>query len=319
MKNITIKQLRAFLAVAKHRNFTRGAAQLNLSQSALTIAIRQLEGEIGLKLFDRSTRTVELTPHAIAFLPAAQRLLDDLGRAIEDLNAVAARESGSVVLAAAASFITYVLAPAVAVLARRFPGIRVKLVEDTTENLSRRVIEGEADIGVTTLPQPIDSLDSYLLLRDRFGVLCPKKHAIATRGRDLVWSDLRGLPIVSLVSGAGIRDILDQHEKIAAIIGRPSYEVSNTAALGSLIEREAGIGLLPALAARPITSPSLVFRAIHRPSVMRELFVIRRRGRSITPAAAEVMKLMLEELIKLTQGDDLKVVASPALLRAIQN
>ena len=90
MKNITIKQLRAFIAVAKLRNFTRAAAQLNVSQSALTIAIRQLEAEVGLRLFDRSTRAVELTPHAITFRPAAQRLLDDLAQSIDDLNAVAA-------------------------------------------------------------------------------------------------------------------------------------------------------------------------------------------------------------------------------------
>lgn len=319
MKNITIKQLRAFIAVARQRSFTRAAAQLNLSQSALTIAIRQLETEIGLRLFDRSTRMVEPTPHAVAFLPAAERLLDDLARSIEDLNAVAARESGSVVAAAAASFITYVLAPAVASMAVRFPGIRVRLLEDTTEHLSRRVVEGEADFGVTTLPHPVASLDGWLLLRDRFGVLCPERHPIASRSRDVAWNDLRGLPVVSLVSGAGIRDILDQNDKIAAIIGRPSYEVSNTAALGALIERGAGIGLLPALAARPMMTDSLVFRVLQRPSIMRELFVIRRRGRSLTPAAAELIKLMLEELAKLRQGADLKVAAASELMPAIGN
>src|SRR6185369_5922345 len=178
MKNITIKQLRAFIAVSREKNFTRAASQLGLSQSALTIAVRQLEREINLKLFDRSTRSVQLTTHAVAFLPTPGRLLQELSRALDDLSAIAARQKGNVVVAATASFLCSVLAPTVAEFTKKFPGIHIKLV-NTPENLARRVLEEEIDFGIANVWQPVQSLESHLLLEDRFGLVCPAKHKLA--------------------------------------------------------------------------------------------------------------------------------------------
>ena len=138
MRDISIKQLRAFLSVAATQNFSQAAAKLHISPSALSLSIQELEGRIGLKLFNRSTRSVALTDTGAAFLPVADRLVSDFVRAIDDLVAFPAQERGRVVLGAAASVITIVLGRAIADLYKVNNRIDVRLIEDTTQNLYKQ-------------------------------------------------------------------------------------------------------------------------------------------------------------------------------------
>jgi DNA-binding transcriptional LysR family regulator len=315
MPNVTLKQLRAFTTIARERSFTRAAVLLGVSQSALTIAVRELETELGLRLLDRSTRSVELTQQAVEFLPAVERVLGELNHSLEDMRTLAERRKGSVVIAAAASFITYVLAPAVAKLARTYPGIAVRLNEETTETVARRVQDGEADFGITTLWRPLDGLDGELLLKDRLGVVSPRGHPLAVHTGNLRWRHLSPYPVVSLSRGAGVRELIDHTKAVAAVLRPPTYEVSSIFVLKALIERSVGIAVLPAFAARAVMTDALVFRPVYQPSVERELFVIRRKARSLTPASLQVARLMMEELELVTADQHIQISAPTTSLR----
>lgn len=94
--NVTLRQLRAFVAVAQEQSFTRAAARLHVTQSTLTASIQALESEIGMRLFDRSTRSVLATPQGQQFLPAAERMLRELQEALEEMRQTADRRRGSV-------------------------------------------------------------------------------------------------------------------------------------------------------------------------------------------------------------------------------
>src|SRR5262249_8422226 len=135
MLNVSLRQLRVFTLIAREKSFTRAAERLHVSPSALTITIKELESEVGMRLFDRTTRTVDLTPQAVAFLPVAERLLDEIGRALDDLRSVAERKKGLVVVAAAASAIASIIAPAIGVLTNDHPAIPVPLFPATTATL----------------------------------------------------------------------------------------------------------------------------------------------------------------------------------------
>jgi len=307
MTGVTLKQLRAFATIARERSFTRAAAQLGVSQSALTIAIRELEAELRVKLLDRSTRSVQLSPQATEFLPAIERLLGDLNHTLEDMRNLAELRKGSVVISAAASFINYVLAPAVATLAENHPGVSVRLDEDTTETVAQRVSEGEADLGITTLWRMMDSLDVQLLLRDKFGVIHPADHPLASIEGQLRWGQISPYPMVSLGRGAGVREVIDHNKAVTAILRQAAYEVSSIFVLKALIERRVGIAVLPTFAAQAILGDSLVFRPLRQPVVQRELFLIRRRGQSLAPAARQVGLLMLEQLAGLAANSDIEI------------
>src|SRR3954468_10380699 len=112
IRDITLRQLRAFLAVARERNFTRAAARLRLTQSALTMSIKGLEAEVGVKLLDRTTRSVAPTAQGARCVAVAERLSEERERALDDLWAHAERQRGLVVVAATASLISHAFAPA---------------------------------------------------------------------------------------------------------------------------------------------------------------------------------------------------------------
>lgn len=295
MNNVTMKQLRAFATVARERSFTRAASKLNLSQSALTIAVKQLEAEVELKLFDRTTRSVHLTYSGEMFLPKVERMMRDLARSLDDLGAVAGREKGLVHAAAAASFICCVLAPTVSKLHRRYHGIHVKLL-NMPDNLVKRVSEEEIDFGVTNISSIPDDLESFHLLSDVFGVVFPATHWLAHQTGPLCWSELEGESFVVMPEGTMTHEIIESEAEVAHLLGRPSCEASSIFAIAALIRADMGIAVVPAQAALAITREGLFYRPLRNPSLQRSLSLIKRRGRSLSPAAVEVLGYMMDEL-----------------------
>jgi DNA-binding transcriptional LysR family regulator len=311
MRNVTLKQLRAFVMVAREASFTRAAARLNLSQSALTLQVRELEVEVGLKLLHRTTRSVELTSAGKGFLPLSARLLDELTHALEDLHALARGEKGSVAVVAGASVISLVVAPSIAGLAKSFPGISVRILEDLGDDVARRVTAGEADFGIASFVRPSNEMDRAFLLKDRVGILCTKEHPLA-RKRSLTWKDLTHQPCATLAHGTTLRGVLDKHPDIGPVLPRPSYEASSISALISVVEHGVGIALLPSLAAFPVTGRKLVFRPVHGPAMFRELFFVSPRRRTLTPAARQVASVILAQLdaVRRLQNLDLSMAAT---------
>ncbi|NKB28489.1 MAG: LysR family transcriptional regulator [Rhodobacteraceae bacterium] len=146
--NITLNQLRAFVAVARERSFTRAAEALATSQPSISLLIKQLETALGLKLFDRTTKELHLTAEAANFLPTIERLNEDLDAALQDLLATAERRRGRVSLAVLHSIATNVLPDTVASFAAKYPNIRISVRDDNTKAICQQVRNGEVDLGV---------------------------------------------------------------------------------------------------------------------------------------------------------------------------
>lgn len=299
MRNVTIKQLRAFVTLAHHRSFTRAATQLGISQSALTLQIRDLEAEVGLRLFDRSPRSVELTRQATEVLPMITRALDQIEEVIETLQAQARHERGRVAVTAGASVISVIIAPAIARMARTHPGIAVRIIEESGDDIARRVLDGDADIGIAALTRSYDSLDAQVVLKDRMGVLCTGQHALARKGSRLRWSDLAGLSYATFRPGTPTRHMLDTHAVIGPSIPRPAYEVSSVSALLSLAEQGATIAVLPWISAYPAIRRNVSFRPLGEPDMFRELHLIKQRRRSLAPSAQALASAILDEITRL--------------------
>jgi len=300
--NITLKQLRAFVMVAHEGSFTRAADNLHVTQSTLTSSIKILESELDMRLLDRSTRSVTLTAQGAQFLPTCDRLLRELSESIEEMRMTATRQRGSVVLAAAASFINYVLSPALASMARNYPGINARLLEETTEGVVRLVLGGEADFGVTTLFEKVPTLDSALLLTDRYGVVYRSPHALDTVAEPLRWNDVSAHTMIAVNRSNGIRVLVDRHSGIPSACKNPVYEVGSVSTLQGLLEQGFGYAVLPALAARPMIGRGLQFKPLSRPRLQRNLYVVKKKGRTLTPAATAMLEAMATSLAQIEQN-----------------
>jgi DNA-binding transcriptional LysR family regulator len=317
MVNASLRQLRAFTLVAREKSFTRAADRLHVSPSALTIAIKELETEVGLRLFDRTTRTVALTQQAVAFLPVAERLLDEIGRALEDLRSVAERKKGLVIVAASASAIASIIAPAIGVLTRDHPEIAVRVFEDTTESIAERVLNGEVDYGITTLVHPIEGIAEQLLLRDRVGVIMSSRHRLAKEEGPLAVADVGSNPVIALMKGAGIRDLVAQQPMLAKLLSRPTVEVSNASILFDFVARNVGIAFASALALRIAPQRNIAYRPLESPVIMREVYFLRARNRMLSPAATALAERVLMEIRRLRLGKHIEVEPGVEIRRLV--
>ena len=314
--NITLKQLRAFTVVAREGSFTRASEKLHVTQSTLTTSIKTLENEVGLRLLDRSTRAVALTAQGLQFLPAAERMLRDLNESLDELHSSATRQRGSAVVAAAASFINYVMSPAVVHMAASYPGITVRMREETTEGVCKHVLSGEADFGVTTLFQPVALLDSALILTDEYGAVYQDGCGLPTDARSLPWSGLASFTMVALHPSNGIRALVDLHPRIAARYKKPGYEVGSMSSLLPLLERGLGYAALPALAAQPLVSAGLRFTPLKSPILKRKLFVVKKRGRTLSPSATALLEAMTQAVSRMEPHPQVDVVFGEQEMRA---
>ena len=277
--NITLRQLRAFLAVMEQGSFTRAAAMLNITQSALTNAVKNLEAELGLRLFDRTTRQVEPTTHGRQFATVARRFTEDLERGLDDLRAHADREQGLVVVGATATMITSVLVPTLKVLSERYPGIRVRIIEVLTAEAFERVRGGDMDLAFTTM-------------RDAFDRVCPASPPLAKDKGPLAWDVFRAHRTVGMSEESGIRNILMRHDAGHLAVSRLAYEVSSVSGLTRMVQDGLGIAAVPGLVAQAMAAEG-VSRIRLSPSVFRTVSLVTRAGRSPTPAAGALVSAAL--------------------------
>lgn len=290
---IGMRHIRSFLTVARHRSFTRAALELNVTQPTLTMAIRQLEDIVGARLFDRTTRMVELTPEGHELRPLAERLLGDFDALVEDIRATARQRRGRVAIAAAHSVTTQLVPVVLADLARTDPSLHIQLRDGNSSDVRRRVSRNEVDFGIGSPSSDQSDLDSTFFFRDQLGLLITDDHAFARDpGRTTVgWDELHGEAFIGLSSDTATGPLLAGIPDLPESVRTPRYEVASYTALWALIEHGLAVTSIPALAA-PQPGGRLRFLPLARPTVWRETHIIRRRGRILRPGA----ELVLEKL-----------------------
>lgn|SRR5690606_22966217 len=297
---VSLKQIRAFVAVARLGSFTRAAERIGLSQPALTMTIRQLEEEIGITLFDRTTRRVTLTTDGREFLPTAERLLADLDLAIEDLRAVAERRRGRIGVAAVYSVASRLLPDLVASFTRAYPGIRVHLRDGNSSSVCRAVRSHEVDFGFACGEIDTAEFTTELLFRDRMGVVARREHPLMKLNRPLTWRDLTQHDFLYLSRDTGLWPIFRAYVGECSAAGR-RFEVSGNTMLQAALGAGLGVTAVPALVAPDRDNRDLEFRPLHRPAVMREMFLVTRKGRSLSSAAEAMRALVIEGVRALPQ------------------
>jgi LysR family carnitine catabolism transcriptional activator len=280
--NLSTRQLKAFLALAQHRNFTRAAEQSNLSQPAFSSLIRTLEEEAGVRLFDRDTRKVVLTVAGRRFEDSARRLLTDINAAISELREGAAN-TGSVAVAAMPSLSARALPPIFTQLRMDEPGLSVSLIDALPEQCLAMVRAGQVDFALTTLGAPSAEFLCELLCTDQFHLVCRSDHELAQR-ESIDVRELVDFPFVHFSHATRLREQID-----AAVYPRQMnavLEIERLEAVRGMVESGAGISLVPGLTLFHFDSPKLVTRPLRPPGITREIYSVRLANRPLSAPAA---------------------------------
>jgi len=287
----SLGDIEAFVAIAERGSLRAAAEAVHISQPALSRRIDKLESALGVQLLDRSVRPVSATAIGREFYKKGRSLLDELGNTLLVIGEGLADTSGEVTIACVPSAAYYYLPEFVRRYHVQYPRIRVHILDEAAIAVLDAVIRGEADFGINFVGTQEAEIDFHPLLRERFVVACHRDHPLAAK-RVVTWSQMCQYDYISVSKSSGNRLLLDQ--ALAALPLRPrcSYEVRHVTGLLGLVEAGLGVAAVPQLAMPARKGSSLVSRPLVDPVVTRTVGLIRRRGRTLAPAADALYRML---------------------------
>lgn len=293
-KTMTVKQLRAFLAVAQSLSFAQACTRLHLSQPALSLAIKNLEGTLGGALLVRTTRSVALTPEGAILVPIARRLLSDWDNAEELLRQHFTLQLGRVAVAAMPSFASSLLPLALKAFRDRHPKINVTVHDVINEQVVDMVRDRRVELGVVFEPEMLDSLDFTPLYTDRFVAVVPAASALAGRAT-LNWEELLTEPFIALQRPSAVRRLLET--QIATRHGplRVAFESHQLATVGRMVAQGLGVSVVPSLCIAQMQALGVCCVALDQPRIERCIGLLRLAGVNLSTAAQALADTLIAQ------------------------
>lgn len=281
--DLNLRQLEAFVAAADGGSFRQAALRIDQSQPTISRLIGEAERTLGLRLFDRDTRHVELTATGRELLPVAQRILLEFDDSMSDLGEFLAGQRGKVSIAALPSTAAALLPGVIAAYMHKFPQVSFQLREAPTEALLKLVEDGRVDLGVCTRPDGAQRLRYRSLMDDPFVLVCQRDDPLAER-QSVSWSALSGRPCVIATMHTSIRAVTDAVFMRLSKPARTVLEVPSAAAAIALTAAGVGVCALPKLTLVPLDTSAVQAVPLRDPVMTRSIGVVTRIGRSLSPA-----------------------------------
>ena len=310
--NISLRQLRTFVAVAESRSFSRAAEALALTQPAVSRNVTELEQAMGLQLLHRTTREVEPTDAGRVLLGNVTRVLEDLDACLLEVQGLATQRKGRVKVASSPTLSANLLPQCIARSKQQSPGVDIKLLDRIQSDVLLSVRSGEVDFGVVIDPSEKQDLHVQTILTEPFCLVCPSSHRLARR-KEVFWADLAGEPLVLLDHASGSRRLIDAALQAHGAAASVVQDVGHTTTIYSMVQQGLGLSVVPQLAipaawkrlaataARSGEPAVLVSRKLV-PQVERGIMLVRRQQRELSPVAHRVWELIADEAARRLDG-----------------
>lgn len=282
---VSTRQLRAFRLVAQHRNFTRAAEALFITPSGLSVLIRELEGRVGFRLFDRTTRHVELTPHGTELLAVIQRSLEELDGAIANIGRSAKRSSQSISLGTTPLVAANVLPPAMREFRKQRPDLRIQLFDADLPTLIKMVEAGKLDMSLGIF-KAMAGVRRDPFFRFSLMVARAARDGVPPRATT-TWSALNGETLISLSAGHPHQQLIDKHLAQAGVQVEIASVVNLLDTQLALVEAEEGVAIVPSFGLPACRNRKVVMSQLINPVVRFEFHLISNRAKELPPGADE--------------------------------
>jgi DNA-binding transcriptional LysR family regulator len=299
--DISLRQVRSFLTLARVKSFTRAASILNMTQPALTVQIRRLEEALEVRLFDRDTRSVELTRVARELLPAFERTVQDFDAALGSARDIASETRGVVRLAALPSVAAGTLPDAILSFREQKPNVMFDLRDVIASRVIGLVQSEEVDFGVMGGPVAALEIETVAQSQDRLHVVYPKGHPIA-RARQVTPAVLAEYPLILTHRDTSVRAIVDSGFHAAGLMAKPTCEAFYMMTAVGMVRAGLGLTILPGAAREIRAEPSLASRLIDDPGFSRAVSIIKRTGRTLPPLSESFLRHLAKALRARSPG-----------------
>jgi DNA-binding transcriptional LysR family regulator len=288
--------LRQFRAIAAHGHLTRAARSLGVTQPALSVMLRKLEAQVGAPLMHRSGRGVDLTEPGRVFLAYCDQAVRAADEGVRAVREVVGLERGTIRVGGGATATTYLLPPVVSAVRRRHAGLRFYVREAGSRAVAAAVLAGELDLGIVTLPVMVPDADALVrvpLVEDELLLILPPRHRLQPPGKRAApagfrWADLGGESLVGFEAGSAVRDVIDRASAARGVTLNVVMELRSIESITQMVRAGIGVGFVSRFAVREGEGLRCLDARLSR-----SLAIVKRRDRSLHPAAAEFERELL--------------------------
>ena len=297
--NYSLRQLRVFVAVSRYGSFSRAGESIGLSQSAVSHSMKELEAEMGVRLLDRTTREVALTDAGLRLANRVEPLLDELHAMLLDTRSFGTQHNGRVRIASSQTISAQLMPQCIASGALQYPDIRVLLRDQAQQLVLNSVRNAEVDFGIVIDPGENTDLDCEPILHEPFLMMCREDHPLAALPV-VKWQALNGQKLVLQDYASGGRILIDGALKTQKVKAEIVQEIGHPATLFPMVEAGIGISVIPALALPGPEGSKLVVKSLV-PEINRVLMLVKRKNRSLSPAAQAIWQVVKEQAVLLSE------------------
>lgn len=297
--NFTLRQLLAFVTVYKMGSFTKAAEELHLTQSALSGLVKELETNLDLKLFDRTTRQLNLSAAGEYLLPSAMRILHEAASLSDEINSLKNLKHGEVKIAVTQQLASTQLPRILAQFKTSHPNIDLEIIDCEVEAVQERVRDTTVDIGIGPERSLGTGLKQENLFSLPFHIVTQCDHPF-TRKNYVSWADLKNEPVITL--DGSFTELLseDLYRLSAQKLNRIEYKVRFMSTALSMVKHGLGITICLPYVHEWVVQNNLTMIPIKQPEVRRKFFLYSRKNKNLSPAVKAFVNIFVEE-IKKTQ------------------
>lgn len=283
--NVSFRQLKAFLHVARLGNFTRAAEQMHVTQAGLSIMMRELETQLNCRLFDRTTRNVTLTAAGHEFLPVASRMVQELESSAQYLGELTDRANQTLNVGVTPLVASNVLPAACRMFRLKHPDVNIRLVDAIPSQVQALVEAGEVDFGLGAFFKPTAGVEITALFEYQLMWLAPVDFQAPPGGPEagahiIPWSSLVGVPLMGLPSDNRIQQVVEKHLAAIGHANEGRMTLNNFETVIAMVSAGMGTAIVPSYAIAACQRYGVRTAIINEPAASLNFYRITRRGRA---------------------------------------
>lgn len=295
------RQLYYAVELSKSLNFSVTANKLGISQPALSKQILHLENELGLKLFDRSSTPLSLTPAGEHFISNVQNMLYHEEQLLKSMEEFKSGERGTITIGISPFRASYLIPKIVKRIKAQFPNVKVVLHEDTSDQLRKDAIDGKYDFAIVNLPIDEQQLDFVALEPDKMVLVVPNcylnliSHTADSKMQKIDFNQCQNLPFVVLSSAQEMRTFFEKLCRDANITPSIAAEVNSLNSALALAKEGVGAALLPLQFIEELENDSIKLFAIKNVNKVRQPVIITKKGQYLSKQAKFAIELLTKK------------------------
>jgi DNA-binding transcriptional LysR family regulator len=306
--NVSTRQLQAFLAVARLQSVTRAAEQIHLSQAGLSLLLREMESQLGVRLFDRTTRSVTLTEAGRQLVPSAERMLRDWADISGRLDKLSVDAAHSISVAATPLVCSSVMPVVLKSLQQSHPDIGVVVCDVERSHIEALVLSGEADMALGILFKAASGIRRQRLLSLPLVCVSPREWGAGIKPRRLPrsrvsWADLAEVPLIGLPVGNPIQQVIDLRLREIGRANEARATFNNLHSVVAMVEAGYGAAVMPAFVQGACSRYAVNVSVMTGPEVPLDFYAITRKGAEVTDAARAFLAVFTDQLRQYPQLD----------------